>query len=152
MSESETQTNPPSEAGRRSWTNLFLGLHLSAGVLFLTVLNVLSLAASRDWALDLLTHFRFQYALLFLVAGVSLLLLRWKRLAVVALVGLVFNGWFLVPLYLPNAQTRAAAALPDNPAAPRLRVLHVNVNTANPRRQDIARLVRESGADVVFLQ
>lgn len=154
MSESETPPTPAPDhpLKPRSTTNLFLGLHLAAGVLFLAVLNLFSLAASRDWALDLLTHFRFQYAVVFLVAGVCLLLLRWRRMAVVAAAGLVFNAWFVVPLVLPNADTRAAEALQADREVTGLSVLHFNVHTSNPNKQQVAARVRDSGADIVFLQ
>ncbi len=132
--------------------NLMLGLSISAGVLFLLALNAFSLAGAYDWQLDLLTHFRFQYTLCFLVAGIGLRLLRWKCMSGLALAALVFNLWFVAPLYLPNADTRMAARWRADASAPAFTLLHYNVNTANSRQADVADMVARSGADLVFLQ
>jgi len=146
-----TPTDHP-DPPKRTWSNLLIGLHLAAGVVFLVILNLFSLAASQDWALDLLTHFRFQYTAAFAVTALCLLLLRWRKMATVAAVGLAFNLAFVAPLFLPNADTRRAAALRDDDTAPSLTVLHFNVHTSNSRKQDVAAMIRNSGADVVFLQ
>ncbi|MEM9415620.1 MAG: endonuclease/exonuclease/phosphatase family protein [Planctomycetota bacterium] len=146
--ETETVQSP----APRGPANLLIGLAVSAFVVFLAVLNVLSLFASFDWQWDLLTHFRFQYLVGFGVAGLGLLLLRWRKMAAVALAGLLLNAWFVVPLYLPNSETRHAAVLRADNSAPAVTFLHFNVHTANPRKQDVAALIQKSGADVVFLQ
>ena len=148
----EAKTAQSHDKPKRTWSNLFLGLHLSAGVVFLVILNLFSLAASQDWALDLLTHFRFQYTAAFAVTALCLLLLRWLKMAAIAALGLAFNGWFVAPLLLPNADSRRAAELRDDDTAPSLTVLHYNVHTSNPRKADVAAMIRNSGADVVLLQ
>ena len=130
----------------------WVGLAASAAVLLLAGLNLLSLAAAADWRLDLLTHFRFQYTLAFGAATLVLVLFRWRKMAVVALLGLGLNIGFVAPFYLPRHDARGGQALPADDAAPALSLLHYNVNTANPRRADVVRLIRESGADVVFVQ
>lgn len=152
MSDPEAKTAQSHDKPKRTWSNLLIGLHLSAGVVFLAALNLLSLAASQDWAVDLLTHFRFQYTAAFAVTALGLLLLRWKKMAAVAAAGLAFNLWFVAPLFLPNADTRRADALRSDDTAPSLTVLHFNVHTSNPRMADVAAMIRNSGADVVFLQ
>ncbi|XAM01048.1 endonuclease/exonuclease/phosphatase family protein [Phycisphaeraceae bacterium D3-23] len=136
----------------RSASNLLIGLTVSAGVVFLAVLNTMSLFAAFDWQWDLLTHFRFQYLAAFGVTLPGLWLLKWKKMAAVACVGLLFNAWFVVPLYLPNAEARRAAELRADADAPAITLLHFNVHTANPRKQDVAAYIRSSGADIVFLQ
>lgn len=73
-------------------------------------------------------------------------------MAAVALAGLLLNAWFVVPLYLPNADTRVAEALRADADVPALSILHVNVHTSNPDKQGVVTMIRDSGADLVFLQ
>ncbi|MFI4859798.1 MAG: endonuclease/exonuclease/phosphatase family protein [Phycisphaerales bacterium JB063] len=155
----DSETSSPSQdaearpkAPAPTVSNISVGLMISGIVAFLVLLNAVSLLARFDWRWDLLTHFRFQYLVVFAVATPSLWLLRWRRMAMIAMAGLLLNAWFVLPIYLPSSDTRRAAELQADAQAPSLMVLHFNVHTSNARKQDVAAMIQTSGADVVFLQ
>lgn len=99
------------------------------------------------WPFDLFAHFRVQYAALFVVLALLLLILRRWIFALVALAGL---GVSLVPMipYLPDARGATAAASTDGPT---FRVLSYNVWFRNPDMTTTAAYIEQSKADAVVL-
>ena len=120
------------------------------GLALLTII-VAGLLGRYDWRVDLINHFRFQYMIALAVCAIGLGLLRWRKFALIALAGCVLNVFFVGPLYLPMG-SRGAAQAHSIQQGRELTILHFNINTANRHTQDVAKVIRESGADIVFLQ
>ncbi|MET0533810.1 MAG: endonuclease/exonuclease/phosphatase family protein [Steroidobacter sp.] len=99
------------------------------------------------WPLDLLAHFRVQYAALFVFLIVLSLILRRWVFALAALGGLSVS---LVPLisYLSAEPTGAVAA---TTADPPFRLLSINVWFRNPDMEKMAAYIEQSQADAVVL-
>jgi endonuclease/exonuclease/phosphatase (EEP) superfamily protein YafD len=99
------------------------------------------------WPFDLFAHFRVQYAALFVVLALLLLILRQWMFAVVALAGF---GVSVVPMmaYLPGVSGGTAAAAT---AGPTFRLLSFNVWFRNPDMATTAAYIEQSRADAVVL-
>jgi endonuclease/exonuclease/phosphatase (EEP) superfamily protein YafD len=121
-------------------------LALVAGLSF-SALGLLSLAPMvwRDeppWWVDLLAPFAF-HGLIALVAATALWSwVGWRRVSGVTAVLMVIAVVRLYPACL-------ARPVEPPPSAPRLTVLHLNVNTANGQLDVLKQLILDSGADVV---
>lgn len=103
---------------------------------------LLGFLGRQYWLLDLFSHFRAQYAAALLLCGLAFLLLRQGKSAGASLLaGLVVLATFL-PL---------KPAAPAAPGSPRMKLISYNVNTANPRQEDVLRFLETEDADVVFL-
>ena len=106
----------------------------------------LGLLGERHWALDLLSHWRVQYAVLLAFCGLGLLGLRRPRSAALALVGAAglavsvwnYSGW-------PAPLAQAAPA-------PTFRFATFNQYVGNHDAAAIGAWLEGSGADVVALQ
>lgn len=97
------------------------------------------------WPLDLFSHFRVQYALLFAASAVVLLILRRRLSALLSLSGAVFSA---VPLF-------AYIGLPAKPAEARsadFRLVSFNVFFRNEQYPRIAKYLEDTRADVIVLQ
>src|SRR5688572_28644720 len=92
----------------------------AASVFALWIALTAALLGKNWWVLDLFAHFRIQYAALFLIAALVLLLIRKRGLAVVAVVGSIISA---VPLISYLRQPTATA----ESGAPSLRVVSFNV-------------------------
>lgn len=102
-----------------------------------------SFAARLHWALDLTTHWPVQLALgSLLPTGLLLAVKRWKLAILPALV-VIINASIVLPVYMP------AKASPAN--GPSLRLLSVNVHTANTQTDLLIDLVKREQPDVVVL-
>jgi len=105
--------------------------------------SVLGRGGAWVWWLDLLAHFRIQYAALLLISLALAAALRSRRLVIAAAALLVLE---LVPL--------AHYAVPGDRSAagPSLRLAHFNVLSANREHAQVQAWVVETGAELVFLQ
>jgi endonuclease/exonuclease/phosphatase (EEP) superfamily protein YafD len=99
------------------------------------------------WPFDLFAHFRVQYAALFVLFAVLLLILRRWVLALAAFAGLAVSA---VPLidYLPDRPSGTATAAVDDPV---FRLLSFNVWYRNPDMARTAAYIEQSRADAVVL-
>ena len=98
------------------------------------------------WALDLLSHFRWQYLA---VAGLVAAWALWRRqrgVLVAALLTLAMNGWLIGRLASHPEISREAVA-PDF----HLKVMSLNVLTSNPNKPRVLDAILKTDADVVFL-
>jgi endonuclease/exonuclease/phosphatase (EEP) superfamily protein YafD len=106
----------------------------------------LGLLGNWHWMLDLLSHFRWQYLIISLVAAA---LAAWRRLritAALAILTLLLNGLLIARLsWEPEVRN---ASLSEGFS---LRVLSINVLRSNSRTDAVLRHVMASGADVIFL-
>lgn len=106
---------------------------------------VLGLFGARHWLLDLLAHWRVQYAVLLAGCALGLWLLRRRRRALLALLAALAVTATLLP--------HAGGPLPAAQAtAPVFRFATFNVRIGNPQAQAIGDWLERSAADVVALQ
>jgi endonuclease/exonuclease/phosphatase (EEP) superfamily protein YafD len=119
---------------------------LAAASLFaLWIALTAALLGKNWWVLDLFAHFRIQYAALFLIAALVLVLVRKRGLAVLAVVGAIISA---LPLISYLRQPTATA----QSGAPSLRVVSFNAWFRNHDYERIARYLEETRADVLVLQ
>lgn len=94
---------------------------------------------------DLFSHFVVYYAVASAGVLVLALALRCWRVAVVALLVFVFNGWGLLPIYTPNrVEARPGGAV--------LRLAQVNLLHKNRDHERALDFIRRTDVDVMFLQ
>lgn len=93
------------------------------------------------WVLDLAASFRPQLAGGLLACAVFLGLGRWRRSALVVVLGAAVNLALVVPLYIG----------PERPLASDLRVLSFNLLSSNRNYDEVISYVQNSGADLVVL-
>jgi endonuclease/exonuclease/phosphatase (EEP) superfamily protein YafD len=107
------------------------------------VASAVSCLARRWWIFELATHFRVQYAALLAACTAAWLALgRPFDAAITGTLALV-NGADILRMYRRRA--------PDTSGRPAVRVLMMNVNTVNPRRDRAVALARRLQPDVVVV-
>jgi endonuclease/exonuclease/phosphatase (EEP) superfamily protein YafD len=118
-----------------------------AGTVLVWLALLAGLLNRLAWPFDLFAHFRVQYAVLFVVLALLLLILRRWVFALLALAGF---GVSAVPMmaYLPNVSGGTAAAAPDSRT---FRLLSFNVWFRNPDMATTAAYIEQSQADAVVL-
>jgi endonuclease/exonuclease/phosphatase (EEP) superfamily protein YafD len=104
------------------------------------------------WPLDLFAHFRIQYAALFVLLTLVLLLLRRWVVALAAVIGLGVSAVPLLPYAIKGSGAAAVAPVSAQPAAPNFRLLTFNVWFRNPDLTRAAAYIEQSQADAVVLQ
>lgn len=110
-----------------------------------TLAALAGFAGRWGWGFELASHFRVQYFWGLLLGTAALFVARRTRTALAAGLLVVVHAGLLWPFYEPVAKS--------DPGKPRLRVLSLNVHSANRRHDDVLRLVREESPDVaVFLE
>jgi endonuclease/exonuclease/phosphatase (EEP) superfamily protein YafD len=118
---------------------------------FVDVLLLLALAGTWlgllgrfHWALDLFSHFRWQYFLI-CVVGIawSLALKRPRWIQALCLVSLLVNA---AALYVAKGDSALATS-----NGPHLRVVSLNVEAGNPDKAQVLEYLRATDADVFFL-
>ncbi len=134
-----TQLKPPSGAG---CFERLTGLGVLAGLLP----SWLGMAGRWHWALDLFSHFRWQYLAACAVAVVWAVWRKQRLLLAAAILTLLLNAWLIGGLAWPREVNRDQVA-----AEPPLRVLSMNVLTSNHDVAAVKRAIGASDADVVFL-
>jgi endonuclease/exonuclease/phosphatase (EEP) superfamily protein YafD len=117
---------------------------VEALILIVTFFSLVAFAGQLNCFVDLLAHFRVQYAIILLAAAAFALLLRAWRAAIVGVVGLGINAALIVPLYLPNSATL-------DEAIPPLKIVSFNVLYVNRRFDDVAAYLQEQQAEIILL-
>ena len=122
----------------------FWGLAAAAGTVAL-VCSFAGFAARLGWLFELTSHFRLQYTIFLLVLGVAFTLRKRVLPASIFLAGALINFLTVAP-FLPG--TRSAEPVD----AQKLRVLLINVHSANPDSARVLGLIEQTQADLVLLE
>lgn len=131
------RAEPPWRRELARWTSI--------GVLAVALPATVGFAARRWWIFELASHFRAQYFLCLLIASVILVALRRWRMAGLAGAFLPLHGALLWPFYAPSH--------PATDARANLRIVSLNLNSANQQHDRVLRFIREESPDVaVFLE
>lgn len=102
---------------------------------------VLGLFAEKFWWLDLLTHFRIQYAFCLLVAAIVLYFLNERRWAAVSGCCSLMLAVWTYPYWLPYQQPREGDYT----------IMAYNLRTANQQYEKVTDYLREVKADMVLV-
>jgi endonuclease/exonuclease/phosphatase (EEP) superfamily protein YafD len=122
----------------------FLARACRAGVLFVLLVTLATLAARAHPLLELACHFRVHLALIALVLAVGLALSRNGRWLLVALLLAAFHLSFVARLWLGGEGSAVEGER-------KLRLLQLNVGRATKSWDAVARVVEDTNADVVVL-
>ncbi len=99
------------------------------------------------WFTDIFSHFKLQYIILLLIFlfPASLFLIK-KRIfpLILILVLLVWNSWFILPLYIQDPDISEASG-------ETLSILSMNLLASNTNYAEALELIRENDPDVVVL-
>ena len=98
-----------------------------------------------SWFMDLFSHFRVQYFLVLIFLGLSFLVTRHKRTAVVFIAFACINLAIVLPIYFSGR----SAACETGPAL-RAMLLNVNVRFGDPER--VKQAIREADPDILVLE
>ncbi len=99
------------------------------------------------WLTDIFAHFKLQYLilLLFLLLPVSLFLIKRKIIPVLfILLLLVWNSWFIIPLYLKDPQNAEASG-------EKFSILSINLLASNTNYSEALDLIKEKDPEVLIL-
>jgi len=132
-------TAPAASTERRTLLAARLWLAIAVPASVATVLGFLG---HWSWALDLISHFRAQYAVLLVLSAAALLLARQPRAAALAALFAAVNVVTIAPLYVPAGPPQVDARV--------YRLVFTNVNKYNERESDVVAFVRSAGADFVL--
>jgi endonuclease/exonuclease/phosphatase (EEP) superfamily protein YafD len=137
-----TATPPTTPKPRRRWLTL-PGLLVAAGTM-VCVATGCGFAGRLWWVFDLFSHFRLQYFLSISLALVLSLPARRFRASTAFGLCAAINLACLLPYYLPNKPTTS-----DRSAV--LRVISINVHTANEHFDLVKQFLRDHDPDVILL-
>jgi endonuclease/exonuclease/phosphatase (EEP) superfamily protein YafD len=111
----------------------------------LLMLTLAGSCGAWSWAFDLCSHFRWYYFVIALVWNVAVLR-RYRRPMFWALaVTVVWNGWLLLPYYVP------AAAPPAYVEGAQVSLISLNVYTANQNKPAVLDYLRRRQPDLVVV-
>ncbi|NLE65874.1 MAG: hypothetical protein GX608_00455 [Lentisphaerae bacterium] len=100
------------------------------------------------WRMDLLSHFRVQYAAALLAAAAAAAMLRRRAPSALFALLCAINAALVLPLYIGAGQPCVPEGLPGA----RARILMLNVHTSCRAHDRVLALVREENPDVVVLE
>jgi endonuclease/exonuclease/phosphatase (EEP) superfamily protein YafD len=125
---------------------IVLGRKLALASLLILWCALLAATLGRYlWLLDLFSHFRVQYTMLFLIVAIMLFAMRRPGLAVVSIIGAVLSAIPIVS-YLGVPPARAAAGSAN------FRIVAFNTWFRNHDYAAIGRFLEQAQADVVVLE
>ncbi|MFO1092289.1 MAG: endonuclease/exonuclease/phosphatase family protein [Planctomycetaceae bacterium] len=107
-----------------------------------------ALGGAYGWPLELLSHFRIQYAAALLILAGAFLRLRAKWWGGAATALLALNGWVVAPFVLPIGATVDRAI---DPGAPSWKLVSINVYSGNPTPERVLDYIAATDPDVVVL-
>ncbi len=122
------------------------------GLLILLFLNFIPWFAQLDHKLELLAHFRVQFALLSFIPVIWFALCRrtWGLVLSVLLVG--WNVFDLLPWYFPDPTRLAGQAVQNTQQAHQLKILMSNMLFNNHDTTRLEQLIKSEKPDIVIVQ
>lgn len=118
---------------------------LKAFIVLLTCITIGSHLGKLHFALDTLSHFKVQYAILFLVTGTFFGILRQPAWFALSLVGMATNLASIVPWYLEKNEWLAADSTHS------IKILISNVYLRSKNYQRLSKLVEEEQPEILGL-
>lgn len=120
-----------------------LGLFLIALGVGFTLATILGFFGPMWWAFDVLSSFRFQYAVVLLFVGLIYGMAFGRASSLIFVAAGLVNAALVLPLFIASP----AEASGDDA----IKIVSFNVQASNQNRDTITRWVANSGADLVFL-
>lgn len=130
-------------------TKTLLTTTVALPTLGLLLITGLSFFGQQNNLFELMSHFRAQYIVLFLISAISFAFLNRKWL-VVALTGLLTNVFSLAPIYIPRAE--ANIEIETRSPTNRLSLVFANVLVTNRDHERLISSVTSRDADLIVLQ
>jgi len=124
---------------------VFEGSFLAACITILLGLTIAGFFDRYSWLCDLVVHFRVQYAVALLVCALLSGFLRSYRIMTAAWIGLLVNLAVLIVPYWGISR-------PDTSGGKRLRVMMINVNTANRLYKTTRTAIRSRAPDILVVE
>jgi endonuclease/exonuclease/phosphatase (EEP) superfamily protein YafD len=118
---------------------------LTCGVWFALLIGYLGTLA---WPFDLFSNFRVQYMGLFAICVVALTIARWRKMAIVALVGVAVTTASMAAYFAEHAKPESSPASLNG----RFKLVTFNTWFRNDDLPRIARFLEQSRADVIVLE
>ncbi len=121
-----------------------------SGIAFLGVIGLFTLlgfGADFGFFLDIVSHFRLQFALGAIASGLVFILLKRKTLVLASFIVLIVNLSFIVPLYFA---TDSSLLLTTDP--PSVRLLLMNVLSSNRDTEAVAAQIHHYQPDILVLE
>jgi endonuclease/exonuclease/phosphatase (EEP) superfamily protein YafD len=122
-----------------TWSGL-----LEVSTLLACVASAIGFLAKVWWIFELACHFRLHLMLVLGLFSAIWLLLKRRRLATVCGTFALVNALVVFPLLIPAQDG-------GSPVGGKLRLVSLNVHTANQHADLVVKFLRESDADVIFL-
>lgn len=126
-----------------SLKKVFINITCQATGLLL-IINLLSYLGEYHFLFELLTHFRLQYLVLFLVSSLFFIILFNKKWLLVSLFGLLLNAIPVLSIYLPS-ETNATGK--NN----QISLLLTNVLTSNQSYGSLLKEIERKQADIIVV-
>lgn len=116
--------------------------------------TILAFGGQWSWQLDLLSHFRTQFAVILAIMVVLMMFMRQWRLGLIVMLPLVVNVALILPLYIhPKWFTPHPEFVSLQPQAGEpLKLLSYNMGGMFEGNDEPLELIRNSNADVIVLQ
>jgi len=133
------------DAGRLAIQELLL-IFLTTGITGVGLLSLLGWLGGAWWVLDIASHFRLQYGVILIVAGVLAWWLGSPVLGLIAALLAFSNLVVVIPLYWRPGHALAAPG-----QTPIRRVLFANLWQPNQSHADVLHLVEQNHPDLVLL-
>lgn len=102
--------------------------------------------------LELFSHFRLQYFLASALLAFVFIYLRWRNYALLGLACVLFNGYFVVPWYLPPGVLPGEVAKRAEDFGKPIKLLHANVQISNDNPVRFIQLVQAQQPDIIVIQ
>lgn len=138
----------PAAIGRFGARKILCAL-LGVALLPLMAVSLLSFLGAFSLWLDLFSHFRLQYALIFAVCSPVFYVLRSHLLAIVSFASALLNLACVGLLWLPNA---GAAGIENSQHHCKLSIMNLNLQYGNRQYDAVDAVIRRFDPDVITLQ
>lgn len=119
-------------------------LLVAVPAVFVALVTLAAFFGRWVWWLDVLANFRAHYFVILTVAGLVIVMSRWRNLGYVVLGVALVNLVFVLPLYLGSPGE-------GDPAAPSMRVMSFNVLSDNERYSEVIEYIDAVDPDLVLL-
>ncbi|MDJ0941022.1 MAG: endonuclease/exonuclease/phosphatase family protein [Woeseiaceae bacterium] len=128
--------------GEPRWKTTIIGL-MEAALVITIAFSVAT--AFNEWHrfLELFSHFRLQYFVVSLLLTVAFGILKWRGYVIAGIAVTVFNGWFIVPWYLPNGSEADSSDVT---------VVLSNVLASNGNAERFLSFVEETQPELLIMQ
>ncbi|MDX1515990.1 MAG: endonuclease/exonuclease/phosphatase family protein [Woeseiaceae bacterium] len=122
------------------------------GLVLTVLVSIVTVFDDQHRYVELFAHFRMQYFVASAAFVLVFIALKWRNYALLGIAATIFNGYYVIPWYLPPGLLSGAGAAAESADGTPVKLMQANVRRSNGDSARFVQLVTDEAPDILVIQ